>query len=100
VTLLGFEELKVNVGAGEGAVPLGFRAANVSDVTWPATSETDAGPSTTWATTLLFLLDEELLPQPARKAVVERTIPVFTAQDRMPPPRPDCPAEYFGVEIR
>src|SRR5260370_4905923 len=90
VTLLGFEELKVNVGRGDGAAPLAFKAATVSNVTWPATSETDAGPSTTWATTLLFLLDEELLPQPARKAVVERTIPAFTTQARMPPPRPHC----------
>src|SRR5260370_41885234 len=70
VTLLGFEELKVNEGTGGGGAPLAFKAATVSTVTWPATSEPDAGTSQTWTPTPSIMLDKTLMTQTARKHVI------------------------------
>src|SRR5215472_5197365 len=48
-----FEELKVNVGRGLTAPPVGLTAEALICETWPATIERAAGDTLTWPTTPL-----------------------------------------------
>jgi hypothetical protein len=99
------EELKVNVGAGLTAPPVGLTADAEIVKTWPATIETEAGETDTWPTVpagffggvMTLLLPPP--PHPAIRATTNITRPILAAQDCMAPPRPGQHGRKIRVEF-